>query len=52
MQTSRIKYPPEQPRTTFLVGQRGTGKSTIIAMAQDKIAKERFKYLYQCKDYL
>ena len=27
--------------TTFLVGQRGTGKSTIIAMAQDKIAKEK-----------
>lgn len=27
--------------TTFLVGQRGTGKSTIIAMAQNKIAKEK-----------
>lgn len=27
--------------TTFLVGQRGTGKSTIIAMAQDAIAKEK-----------
>ena len=27
--------------TTFLVGQRGTGKSTIIAMAQNRIAKEK-----------
>lgn len=27
--------------TTFLVGQRGTGKSTIIAMAQHSIAKEK-----------
>lgn len=27
--------------TTFLIGQRGTGKSTIFAMAQNKIAKEK-----------
>ena len=27
--------------TTFIIGQRGTGKSTIIAMAQSKLAKEK-----------
>ncbi len=27
--------------TTFLIGQRGTGKSTIISMAQSKIAKNK-----------
>lgn len=27
--------------TTFVVGQRGTGKSTIIAMAQNEIAKKK-----------